>query len=240
MTGAPERVSERRRLAALGALVGTAALVGFVVGALFRHGSDILIGLVGLAVAATGAWWVVTERLPRRAIGAAGVLAGIAVVAVAVAECSVRATRSPSASGSRCCPLLGVTMACARAAMRRGPPPPRSRADARMARRVRAVLLCNPWSGDGHGREVRAARARCRTGRRDGDARTGPGPRGAGPGRWPAGADCLGVAGGDGSQAVVAAVAVEHGIPFVCVSAGTRNHFALDLGLDRDDPRQLM
>ncbi len=54
------------------------------------------------------------------------------------------------------------------------------------------------------------------------------------------GADCLGVAGGDGSQAVVAAVAVEHGLPFVCVSAGTRNHFALDLGLDRDDPRQSM
>jgi diacylglycerol kinase family enzyme len=52
------------------------------------------------------------------------------------------------------------------------------------------------------------------------------------------GADCLGVAGGDGSQAVVAAVAVEHGLPFVCVSAGTRNHFAMDLGLERNDPRQ--
>ncbi len=50
------------------------------------------------------------------------------------------------------------------------------------------------------------------------------------------GADCLGMAGGDGSQALVAAVAVEHGIPFVVISAGTRNHFALDLGLDRDKP----
>jgi len=50
------------------------------------------------------------------------------------------------------------------------------------------------------------------------------------------GADLLGVAGGDGTQALVAEVAAEHGIPFVVVTAGTRNHFALDLGLDRDDP----
>jgi diacylglycerol kinase family enzyme len=52
------------------------------------------------------------------------------------------------------------------------------------------------------------------------------------------GADCLGMAGGDGSQALVASIATEHRLPFVCVSAGTRNHFALDLGLDRDDPRK--
>ncbi len=52
------------------------------------------------------------------------------------------------------------------------------------------------------------------------------------------GADCLGMAGGDGSQALVASLAVEHALPFVCVSAGTRNHFALDLGLDREDPRK--
>jgi len=50
------------------------------------------------------------------------------------------------------------------------------------------------------------------------------------------GADLLGVAGGDGTQALVAGVAAEHGIPFVVITAGTRNHFALDLGLDREDP----
>jgi diacylglycerol kinase family enzyme len=50
------------------------------------------------------------------------------------------------------------------------------------------------------------------------------------------GADVIGTAGGDGSLAVVAAVAAGRGIPFVCVPAGTRNHFALDLGIDRDDP----
>jgi len=51
-----------------------------------------------------------------------------------------------------------------------------------------------------------------------------------------AGADLLGVAGGDGTQALVAGVAAEHDIPFVVITAGTRNHFALDLGLDRADP----
>jgi diacylglycerol kinase family enzyme len=49
------------------------------------------------------------------------------------------------------------------------------------------------------------------------------------------GADALGMAGGDGSLAVVAAAAAEHDLPFVCVPAGTRNHFALDLGVDRHD-----
>ncbi|HWJ97060.1 MAG TPA: diacylglycerol kinase family protein, partial [Acidimicrobiales bacterium] len=49
------------------------------------------------------------------------------------------------------------------------------------------------------------------------------------------GADVLGMAGGDGSQALVASVASAHDLPHVCIPAGTRNHFALDLGLDRDD-----
>jgi Diacylglycerol kinase catalytic domain len=50
------------------------------------------------------------------------------------------------------------------------------------------------------------------------------------------GADALGVAGGDGSLAVVATAAQANGLPFVCIPAGTRNHFALDLGVDRHDP----
>jgi len=49
------------------------------------------------------------------------------------------------------------------------------------------------------------------------------------------GADALGVAGGDGSLAIVASAALAHGLPFICVPAGTRNHFGLDLGLDRRD-----
>jgi diacylglycerol kinase family enzyme len=50
-----------------------------------------------------------------------------------------------------------------------------------------------------------------------------------------AGADAIGVAGGDGSQAVVAQIASAHDIPYVCIPAGTRNHFANDLGVDRSD-----
>ena len=49
------------------------------------------------------------------------------------------------------------------------------------------------------------------------------------------GADALGMAGGDGSLAVVAAAAAAHDLPFVCIPAGTRNHFALDIGADRHD-----
>ncbi|WP_333772451.1 diacylglycerol/lipid kinase family protein [Streptomyces sp. IBSBF 3136] len=50
------------------------------------------------------------------------------------------------------------------------------------------------------------------------------------------GADLLGAAGGDGTQALIAEVAAERGLPFVVIPAGTRNHFAMDLGLDRADP----
>jgi len=49
------------------------------------------------------------------------------------------------------------------------------------------------------------------------------------------GADALAAAGGDGTQALVATIAAREGLPFACIPAGTRNHFALDLGVDRDD-----
>ena len=49
------------------------------------------------------------------------------------------------------------------------------------------------------------------------------------------GADAIGVAGGDGSQALVVALAADHDLPYVCIPAGTRNHFAADLGVDRAD-----
>ena len=48
--------------------------------------------------------------------------------------------------------------------------------------------------------------------------------------------DVLGMAGGDGSMAAVAEVALERDAAFVCIPFGTRNHFARDLGLDCDDP----
>ena len=49
------------------------------------------------------------------------------------------------------------------------------------------------------------------------------------------GADLLVVAGGDGTQAPVAGIAAEHDLPLLVISPDTRNHVALDLGLDRDE-----
>ena len=102
----------------------------------------------------------------------------------------------------------------------------------------RPFLIMNPRSGGGKvGRfdleakaEALGAEVCCSTGP---GTSTSP--------RWPGdavarGADLLGVAGGDGTQALVAGVAAEHDVPFLVISAGTRNHFALDLGLDREDP----
>jgi diacylglycerol kinase family enzyme len=50
------------------------------------------------------------------------------------------------------------------------------------------------------------------------------------------GADALAVAGGDGSLGCVARAALAHDLPFACIPAGTRNHFARDLGIDPADP----
>jgi diacylglycerol kinase family enzyme len=97
------------------------------------------------------------------------------------------------------------------------------------------VLLINPRSGDGKAaRAALADRARERgvepvvLGSRD-DLATLVGIA------VDKGADALGMAGGDGSLATVAAVAAEHDLPFICLPAGTRNHFALDVGIARHD-----
>ncbi len=54
------------------------------------------------------------------------------------------------------------------------------------------------------------------------------------------GADVLAAAGGDGTLSAVADVAMTHDLPLIVVPAGTRNHFALDLGLDLTDPADLL
>jgi diacylglycerol kinase family enzyme len=98
------------------------------------------------------------------------------------------------------------------------------------------VLLINPRSGDGKAKhldlmEIATARGiECH--------RFGPGAdlgdltRAA----LAKGADVVGVAGGDGSLGVVADLVSGAGVQMVCIPAGTRNHFAMDLGLDRGDP----
>jgi len=97
------------------------------------------------------------------------------------------------------------------------------------------VLIVNPASGRGHAKHANLVE-HCRERgiqtviRQPGDTIAAL-ARAAVEG----GAEIIGMAGGDGSQAAVAAVAAEHDVPFVCVPAGTRNHFALALGLDRRD-----
>jgi diacylglycerol kinase family enzyme len=231
-------VSRRRRVLALIALVASGLLFLVVAGFLFRNAAHLVLGLVGVCLAIAGAWWVVTEAMPRRAIGAVAVAVGVGVVAIAF----VRAVDGADRVILRLAlfvVVLVIAMASARAAMAADPDHIAFRVVVG-TRPQRPVLLCNPWSGGGkverfglvdlaaelgvetilldHGLDLERLA-------RDAVAR---------------GADCLGMAGGDGSQALVASIAVEHDLPFVCVSAGTRNHFALDLGLDRDDPRRSM
>jgi diacylglycerol kinase family enzyme len=99
----------------------------------------------------------------------------------------------------------------------------------------RPVLFINPKSGGGKATRVRLAERARERGidaivlRPDDDLATLVDEAVA------RGADALGAAGGDGSLAVVAAAALAHDLPFVCVPAGTRNHFALDVGVDRGD-----
>lgn len=230
-------VSIRRRLAAIIAVLSTVALVVSVVVILVRNGLAIAIGLIGLSIAVAGAWWFVSENMPRRLLGGIGVVVGLGVTIAAIIYAGSDAERI-AVRLVLVVVLVVIMLGSARTAIRadrtvdvgvRAGGPPRH-----------AVLLCNPWSGGGKVERFGLVDLAAELGveavmldrgsdleqlARDAVAR---------------GADCLGMAGGDGSQALVASIAVEAGIPFVCVSAGTRNHLALDLGLDREDPRRSM
>jgi diacylglycerol kinase family enzyme len=100
----------------------------------------------------------------------------------------------------------------------------------------RPVLMLNPRSGSAQAVREQLLEAAGRYGIQLDEAATPAGLVALARTAVADGADVLGVAGGDGSLAAVAAVAIEAELPFVCVPAGTRNHFAGDLGLDRADP----
>ena len=99
----------------------------------------------------------------------------------------------------------------------------------------RPVLFINPLSGGGRAGRARLAEAARERGVDPVVLTQGEGLGGLVEAAVTGGADALGMAGGDGSLAVVAAIASAHGLPFVCVPAGTRNHFARDLGLAPND-----
>jgi diacylglycerol kinase family enzyme len=211
-----------RRAAAIGAIllgVGGLGLAVVVAAQEFPRG---LIALACVAVAAVAAWYGVLRRGPARVIGlSVGVLGLGAAILLLVGDRLLEELLVAAA--------LVLSCACARAAFgvrAHLPPVPAPR---------RPVLFFNPKSGGGKAeRFALADEARAR----------GIEPIELGP-PWDLeglvrdavadGADALAMAGGDGSQAVVAAIAAELDLPYACVPAGTRNHFALDLGVDRDD-----
>jgi diacylglycerol kinase family enzyme len=232
----PGGVRLRRRILALVSLVSGGVLVIAVLAAIAAHLGVLLVGVAGLAVVAAGAWWAVTERMPRRAVGIVGVVIGVGVIATSLAQATPSGDR-PVVRVVGLLVLLAITVASGRAAIVSELHERDARRPSVANRPQHPVLLCNPWSGGGKverfglvalaeslGVEVvmLAEGLDLEELARDAVAR---------------GADCLGMAGGDGSQALVASIAIEHDLPFVVVSAGTRNHFALDLGIDREDPR---
>jgi diacylglycerol kinase family enzyme len=98
-----------------------------------------------------------------------------------------------------------------------------------------AVLFVNPRSGDGKAAKLGLAEEARSRGIRPVELRPGDDLGVLARAAVADGADALAMAGGDGSQAVVASVAADSGLPYACIPSGTRNHFALDLGVDRDD-----
>ncbi len=208
------------------------ALVAFAI----RNLGFLVLALVGLAAVGAGIWWAASERMPRRGIGIAEGVVGVTLIVVAIIWATPHADR-PLPRLALLAVLLGGAVGLGRAAFARDLREHDDRRPVSVKQPQQAVLICNPWSGGGkvakfglvdladdlgvevvmldHGLDLEQLA-------RDAIAR---------------GADCLGMAGGDGSQALVASIATQHDLPFVCVSAGTRNHFALDLGIDREDPR---
>ena len=212
-----------RAAAALALLLGSATLLL----ALYVTVDQFPRGLLVLCFVAFGllaAWYGLLRRGLARIAGlGVGVLAVVAAILI------------PLTDGDHVVEalLIGLgsvwTVALARAAFRRKvvlPSAPRPQ---------RPVLFYNPKSGGGKAERFSlASEARAR-GIEPIELTRGSDLRDLVRDAVASGADALAMAGGDGSQAVVAAIAAERGIPYACVPAGTRNHFALDLGVDRDD-----
>ena len=215
------------RLALLAALASLSVLV---------IGSDRVLGLVtsiviGLAIALAGAWWFLSNTGPIRWLAAAiAVAAPIAVVVVCIVRQQVLTMIVALA-------LAAIAAGAGRAAVRRARPPI-GMPERQTPPPRRPFVIMNPRSGGGKVGKFDLVTTAAAHGA-DVALLEGPGVVDVAALARRAvadGADLLGVAGGDGTQALVAAIAAEHGLPFVVLSAGTRNHFAMDLGLDRDHP----
>jgi diacylglycerol kinase family enzyme len=233
----PGRATVVQRWLARLALVAAAAavLVAPVVAGLRQSIALVLVGLAGLALTLAGAWWALSNKGLVRGVAAA--LAVAAPLTVLVLYTRARLTWVVLLAVG----LLVLAVAAGRAALGRDAIPERMREhDVPPPRRP--FLIMNPRSGGGKvtrfGLKDKAEALGAEVALLE-----GPGPVDVGELARQAvadGADLLGVAGGDGTQALVAGIAAEHDIPLLVISAGTRNHFALDLGLDREDPSRCL
>jgi diacylglycerol kinase family enzyme len=113
-------------------------------------------------------------------------------------------------------------------------------APVKRVRPKRPVVIINPLSGDGRAKEYDLASAAADLGLETVTFEKGDDLQQLAHDAVDRGADLLMMAGGDGSLAAGAEVAMQRGVRFACVPVGTRNHFAMDLGLDRDDPVQAL
>ncbi len=212
----------RRRLAAIAALVlGPASLILAVVLMVqeFPQGLGVL-ALVGAA--AVVGWYGLIRRGLVRVVGLS--LAVIGLLAAILIVVDERALEIALIVGG-----LLVTAACAEAAVSK-------RATLSPASAPKhPVLIFNPKSGGGKAERFSLATEAPARGIKAIELRLGEDLEAIVRGAVADGADGLAMAGGDGSQAIVAAVAAELDLPYACIPAGTRNHFALDLGVDRDD-----
>jgi diacylglycerol kinase family enzyme len=219
------------RIAAIVALAAAAVAVMALALLVVRNVPALLAALAALVVAGAVGWIAVTRRGAVRMLAAAGAAAALVGGAIALVVLGtvdelvlfVLAGGLFAAASRRA--FRGAALREAVAAAQ-----PRPRA----ARSRRAVLFMNPRSGGGKVERfdlVGEARRR-----RIEPVVIEPGDDLRALAHEAArSAEVIGMAGGDGSQALVAEVAMEHDLPYVCIPAGTRNHLALDLGLDRDD-----
>ncbi len=194
----------------------------------------LLLVLAALGLAGAGLWLAATRRGIAR-------LLGIAVAVVALAG-GVVALVAQDLIDELVALVVAIAAfgAASRMALRRRQIPERTDSThpaARPARAKSGVLLINPKSGGGKATRFDLAGEARKRGIRAVvlDFERGDDLLELAEQALSDGADVIGMAGGDGSQALVATVAMRHNVPHVCIPAGTRNHFALDLGLDRDD-----
>ncbi|MEU2158361.1 diacylglycerol kinase family protein [Streptomyces sp. NPDC019396] len=216
------------RFAIVAALTAVAL---FVLVAGLRGIALVAIVVVGTAVTAAALWWALTRR------GLVRVCAMVLAVAAPVVVIWLGLTSGLLWLLVLCLALGALAATAGWEALAMDPASGAQRA-AETPRPERPFLIMNPRSGGGKverfGLKEKAEAAGARIALLDPARQVDV----AALARQAVadGADLLGVAGGDGTQALVAGIAAEHGVPFLVVPAGTRNHFALDLGLDRNDP----